>query len=191
MISAFVTVLLAACGTPTPPPAPPPKPAAPPPAPPPAPVDITTLPPDQQKAELIKQGEKVFKTGGKGGLACITCHQENGMGTPGSFPPLVGSKDWMGDCTHHAGLVVHGLQGEIEVAGAKYNNVMTPQGTLLTDLEIAAAITYERNSWGNDYGVCLPADVVAARAAPAPTGPMAPEKGAKGEKAKGGKAKAQ
>lgn len=144
--------------------------------------------PEEQKAELMKHGEKVFKTGGKGGLACITCHQEDGKGVPGSFPPLVGSKDWMGDCVHHAGLVVHGLQGEIEVGGAKFNGVMTPQGTLMSDLEIAAAITYERNSWGNDFGICLPADVVAARAAPAPTGPMAGEE--KGDKAKG-KAKAK
>lgn len=165
-----------ACGEEAPPPPPPaPRPAAPAPPPPPpapAPVDLATLPPDQQKAELLKLGEEVYKKGGKSGIACVTCHMENGQGTPGAFPPLVGSKEWMGDCKHHAGLVVHGLQGEIEVNGAKYNSVMTPQGALMTDLEIAAVVTYERNSWGNDYGLCLPADVVAARAAPAPTGPM-------------------
>jgi cytochrome c oxidase subunit 2 len=44
----------------------------------------------------------------------------------------------------------------------KYNGAMPPQANL-SDLQIAAVITYERNSWGNDYGVCLPADVKAAR----------------------------
>ena len=53
--------------------------------------------------------------------------------------------------------------GEIEVDGQKYNGVMTPQGDMLDDLQIAAVITYERLSWGNDYGACMPNDVKAAR----------------------------
>ena len=95
--------------------------------------------------------------------ACSTCHQENGEGTKGAFPPLKGQKDHMGDCATHAGLVIKGMTGEIEVDGVKYNGVMTPQGELLSDIEIAAVITYERNSWGNDYGDCSPADVAGAR----------------------------
>lgn len=178
-----LALVLAACGgEPPPPPAPPPAPVEAPPAPPPAPApaavpagepDLAAMAPDAQKAELMKAGEVVYKTGGKGGIACATCHGEAGAGTPGAFPPLVGAKDWMGDCKHHAGIVVHGLQGKIKVAGAEYNGVMTPQGTMLSDFEIAAVITYERNSWGNDFGICLPADVAAARTAPPPTAPPA------------------
>jgi cytochrome c oxidase subunit 2 len=136
---------------------------------------MATLTPDQQKETLIKAGEHVFKTGGKGGIACTTCHGENGQGTPGAFPSLVGSKEWMGDCKHHAGIVINGLPGGLPVKGVNYPSAMPPQGTLLTDFEIAAAITYERNSWGNDFGICLPADVAAARKLPAPTGPGTPE----------------
>ena len=69
----------------------------------------------------------------------------------------------MGDCQKHAGMVINGLNGEIVVDGVTYNGVMTPQGELLDDLKIAAVLTYERNSWGNDFGDCSPADVAKAR----------------------------
>jgi hypothetical protein len=62
-----------------------------------------------------------------------------------------GSKDFMGDCKTHAGHVINGVTGE------------TPSLAALNNMEIAAVITYERNSWGNDYGLCLPAAVAAAR----------------------------
>jgi mono/diheme cytochrome c family protein len=128
-------------------------------------VDLTKLSPKEQKAELMKQGKKVYETGGKKGLACVTCHQANGKGTPGAFPPLVGQKDHMGDCASHAAMIINGLTGEIEVDGVKYNGVMTPQGAMMDDMEIASAITYVRNSWGNDYGHCMPEQVAKARAA--------------------------
>src|SRR5687767_9480617 len=92
---------------PTPPPAP-----APAPPPPPAPVvddlpkdkDLSTLSEEERKTFLMKLGEKVFKTG-DGGVPCLTCHGEDGKGTPGAFPPLVGQKDHMGDCKAHATIV--------------------------------------------------------------------------------------
>lgn len=131
--------------------------------------DFASMSDEDKVKYLMTEGEKVYTTGGSGGVACVTCHQANGEGLPPSFPPLKGAKDWMGTCEHHAGMVVHGLKGEIEVAGAKYNGVMPAQGNL-SDLEIAAVITYERMSWGNDFGPCMPEAVAAARTAPAPTG---------------------
>ncbi len=127
--------------------------------------DLAAMSPEEQLAHLMALGETVYKTGGTGGVACITCHQANGQGLPPSFPPLAGQKEWMGSCEQHAGYVVHGLKGEIEVGGTKYNGVMPAQGNL-SDEEIAAVITYERQSWGNDYGLCLPEAVAAARKAP-------------------------
>ncbi len=123
--------------------------------------DFATLSADDAKAWLMKKGEEVYKTGGTSGVACLTCHQENGQGVPGAFPPLVGSAEHMGDCQKHAGIVLNGLSGEIVVAGTTYNGVMPPVN--LTDAEVAAVITYERLSWGNDYGPCLPADVAGAK----------------------------
>lgn len=127
-------------------------------------VDLAAMSDDERQAFLMELGEKVY-TAGEGGIACTTCHQANGKGLPGAFPPLVGQKDHMGDCVKHAGIVIHGLQGEMVVDGATYNGVMTAQGAMLDDLRVAAVISYVRNRWGNDYGFCTPADAAAARAA--------------------------
>ncbi len=117
---------------------------------------------EEKHAFLMELGEKVYKTG-DGGIACMTCHGAEGKGTPGAFPPLVGQKDHMGDCAKHAGIVINGMQGELVVDGVTYNGVMTPQGAMLNDVQIAAVISYERHSWGNDFGYCMPESVAAAR----------------------------
>lgn len=128
----------------------------------PAEVDLSTLSDADKLAKLMEIGKSVYETGGSGGLACVTCHQANGEGLPPSFPPLKGTKDLMGDCLKHASYVIKGLTGEIEVLGVKYNSAMPAQAGL-SDLEIAAVITYERQSWGNDYGLCTPEQVAEAR----------------------------
>ncbi|MFT6162209.1 MAG: mono/diheme cytochrome c family protein [Myxococcota bacterium] len=120
---------------------------------------------DDALAWLMDYGENVYLTGG-GGAACVTCHQANGQGVTGAFPPLAGSGDYYGDCENHAGLIINGLNGEIEVQGVTYNAVMPAQANL-TDHEIAAVITYVRKSWGNDDGHCMPAQVASARLATA------------------------
>ena len=116
---------------------------------------------DAKHAFLMKKGEEVYTSST---LACQTCHGADGKGTPPAFPPLVGQKDMMGDCVNHAAIVIYGLQGEIVVDGQTYNGVMTPQGDMLDDLQIAAVATYERNTWGNAFGDCTPVDVAKARA---------------------------
>ena len=112
---------------------------------------------------LMTQGEAVYLGGGQGGIACRTCHKEDGKGIRGAYPPLVGQREHMGDCRQSATIVIEGLMGPMEVDGITYNGVMTPQGELLDDYEIAAVLTYVRNSWGNDYGDCSPSAVAAAR----------------------------
>ena len=84
---------------------------------------------------------------------CVVCHQQNGLGVPGQFPPLAGSEwvlgqDWQGD-NHIVQIVLHGLQGAVTVTGQQFNNVMAPWGKVLKDDQIAAVLTYVRNSWGN------------------------------------------
>ncbi|MFM2161142.1 MAG: hypothetical protein RLZZ383_654 [Pseudomonadota bacterium] len=114
-------------------------------------------------AALMALGEKVYKNGGaKSPLMCVTCHQENGEGLAPTFPPLKGSKENMGSCADHAKIVIKGLTGEIKVQGVTYNGAMPAQGDL-TNEEIAAVLTYERNSWGNNYGDCSPDEVAKAR----------------------------
>lgn len=93
-------------------------------------------------------GKKVFNQ------SCAVCHQANGQGVPGQFPPLVGSEwvlggDWHGD-NHMVRIVLHGLQGPVTVKGEQYNNAMAPWGKTLNDDQIAAVLTYVRNEWGNE-----------------------------------------
>ncbi len=91
-------------------------------------------------------GKRVFTAN------CAACHQPTGLGVPGAFPPLAGSEwvvsgDWHGD-NHLVRVVLHGLQGPIDVEGKPFNGVMPPWQQL-KDAEIAAVLTYIRNEWGN------------------------------------------
>ena len=107
-------------------------------------------------ASLKERGEVIYNQ------FCKTCHQADGNGTPGAFPPLAGSGDYYGDAQNHARIIIEGLSGPIEVQGQSYNGIMVPHDHL-TDYDIAAVATFERNSWGNADGIVLPEDVAAAR----------------------------
>ncbi len=91
-------------------------------------------------------GKRVFTAN------CVACHQATGQGVPNAFPPLAGSEwvlgnDWHGD-NHLVRILLHGLQGPIQVKGNTYNGAM-PAWNQLKDEEIAAVLTYIRNEWGN------------------------------------------
>ncbi|GAB5521921.1 MAG: hypothetical protein RhofKO_41720 [Rhodothermales bacterium] len=88
-------------------------------------------------------GESVYRQ------VCQACHQDDGQGLTGLFPPLVGTEWVLGDANRLIRIVLGGLQGEIEVAGTVYNGVMASHANLSDD-EIAAVLTYVRQAWGND-----------------------------------------
>ena len=97
--------------------------------------------------ELKAQGEKVYAQN------CVACHQANGMGVPNTFPALSGSKVATGDKAAHMQIVLDGKTG---TAMAAFKH--------LSDVELAAVITYERNAWSNKTGdMITPADIKAAR----------------------------
>ncbi len=81
---------------------------------------------------------------------CQACHQASGQGLPGVFPPLAGSTWVNGDPATLLQILLHGLTGSIEVAGATYNGAMPAFGAQLSDAEIAALATYIRSQWGNN-----------------------------------------
>lgn len=95
---------------------------------------------------------------------CITCHQPDGKGIPGSFPPLAGSEWVLGDERILARIVLHGLQGPITLEGITYDDLMPARGTL-SDVRLAGVLTYIRSSWGNRAGEVTPESVAAVRAA--------------------------
>ena len=117
--------------------------------------------------DQIDAGKEVYMKAATGGGMCFTCHQQNGQGLAGQFPPLAGS-DWvLGDKSRLIKISMYGLMGEIEVNGEKYNNVMAPPGIppgSLSDEQIANVLTYIRNDWGNSASAVSPEEVATVRA---------------------------
>lgn len=98
------------------------------------------------KDELFAKGEEKYNT------FCASCHLPNGEGT-GPFPPLKGSAIVKGPAQAHLELVMNGKGAMMPAFAAQ-----------LSDVDIAAILTYERNAWGNDTGdMVQPSDVKAAR----------------------------
>lgn len=100
---------------------------------------------------------------------CIACHQTTGLGIPNVFPPLAGSEWVNGIVDRPIAILIHGLQGQIKVAGNTYTNAMMPYGTgaPMSDEEIAAVLTYVRSNFGNTASAVTAADVARVRAATA------------------------
>ena len=98
---------------------------------------------------------------------CATCHQQNGAGLAGAFPPLANSEWVTGDPGVPIRIVLHGMQGEVSVAGQTYNGVMLPYGGTgdLNDAEVAAVLTYVRSSFGNSASAITADQVAEVRAA--------------------------
>jgi cytochrome c oxidase cbb3-type subunit 2 len=95
---------------------------------------------------------------------CAACHQANGAGLAGAFPPLKGNtvvND--ADATEHIHVVLFGLSGKT-IDGVKYESPMPPWGDQFSDKEIADIIDYERSAWGNHGKPVTATDIAAIRA---------------------------
>lgn len=98
-------------------------------------------------AELMAKGEEVYKS------SCAGCHQPKGEGVPGSFPAIKGSPVAKGPIAAHAKLVLNGK-----------GQMMPGFREMLSPVEIAAVVTYQRNAFGNNVGDLLqPKDIEASR----------------------------
>ena len=95
---------------------------------------------------LAADGEKVYQT------YCMSCHQANGKGLPGAFPPLVGVVPQIiaKDRALPIDIVLFGIQGALNIDSATYNGVMPPYGNQLKDDQVAAVLNYIAKAWGND-----------------------------------------
>lgn len=93
---------------------------------------------------------------------CQACHQANGQGVPGSFPPLANSDYLLEDKKRAIETVIDGQTGEITVNGETYDGMMPPMGHLEND-QISEILTYVLNAWGNDGGEVSDDDVQAVR----------------------------
>ena len=100
--------------------------------------------------ELVARGDKIYHT------TCVACHQAEGQGLPPMFPALKGSKIATGPKEAHLSLVFHGKPG----------TAMAAFGKQLSEVDIAAVVTYERNAWGNNKGdMVTPKEVLALKQA--------------------------
>jgi cytochrome c oxidase subunit 2 len=98
--------------------------------------------------ELMTTGAEVYAG------RCAACHGQNGEGMGSMFPPMVGSDIVLNDVDKHIDILINGVAG----------SAMQSFAEQLTDVEIAAVITYERNAWGNDTGdIVTPRDIIDAR----------------------------
>lgn len=108
-------------------------------------------------AEPVVDGAQVYSS------RCANCHQADGQGVTGVFPPLVDSEWVTGEKGVIIRILLHGMQGPVEVNGEVYNGYM-PAWAQLSDAEIAAVITHERQSWTNSASAVLEIEVEAVRA---------------------------
>lgn len=115
-----------------------------------------------KERELFVKGREIYSREG----FCSTCHQPDGGGLSASgFPPLAGTPWVEGSEERLIKLVLNGLQGPIEVKNVQYSGQvpMTPFGGMLNDEEVAAVVTYVRNTFGNEASVVTPEKVAAVR----------------------------
>jgi len=93
---------------------------------------------------------------------CLLCHQSNGQGTPGAFPPLANSDFLMADKARSIKIVAEGLTGIITVNGKSYSGFMPP--AIVDDQQAADVLTFVRNSWGNSGEAVTAEEVKTVRA---------------------------
>lgn len=98
--------------------------------------------------QQINNGKSVYNK------VCMSCHQINGAGIPGAFPPLAKSDYLNADVNRAIKQLLNGSLGAITVNGKKYNTPMPKQE--LTDQQIADVLTYVYASWGNNKSVVTP-----------------------------------
>ena len=109
------------------------------------------------QAEQVDAGKALFAG------TCSTCHQPDGKGMEGVFPPLANSDYIKADPKRLPQVILHGLVGPVKVNGKDYNSNMPPMSQL-TDDEVANISTYVLNSWGNPGGRVTKAEAAAIRA---------------------------
>ncbi len=109
---------------------------------------------------LYAEGKRIFAN------TCERCHQANGQGLSGQYPPLAGS-DWVRAPGHARviRIVLDGLNGPIQVGGAQFSNTMVPWRDVFSDHDIAAVLTYirQQKEWGNSGDEVKPEEVAAIR----------------------------
>lgn len=111
------------------------------------PTPALTGPPAEPQSieEVIESGRRLYSS-------CALCHQAEGTGVNGHFPPLKGI-DWVvgekSSVNRLIRILLHGMKGETTIAGEKYTSTMPAYGAQWKDDQVAAVLTFIRSSWGH------------------------------------------
>lgn len=106
---------------------------------------------------------------------CAACHQADGTGVTGIYPPLAGHVpiflELEGGREHLINTLLYGVRGEIEVLGVRYNGIKPPWRDRLSDDAISSVLNYTLTAWGNDallddFVPIAPDEVATLRATP-------------------------
>jgi mono/diheme cytochrome c family protein len=122
-------------------------------------AELESYQPRSGAAAALAQGKKVYEQ------VCGICHGVDGLGKPGTAPPLAGS-EWVNAQGHNrlAHIPLMGINGTIRVVGNDWNMSMAAMGASLSDADLAAVLTYIRSSWGNKAGAVTADDIKSIRA---------------------------
>jgi cytochrome c oxidase cbb3-type subunit 2 len=122
--------------------------------------DLTSSSAGPGEDAMFARGRAVY------GSLCGLCHGNDGLGKPSQVPPLAGS-EWVNakGIQRLARISLAGLNGKIQVGGRDWNLSMAAMGAALSDADLAAVLTYVRQSWGNQAGAVTADEVQAVRAA--------------------------
>lgn len=99
--------------------------------------------------QVVAAGKKSFQQ------TCAACHQNTGLGVPGTYPPLAGSEWVNGSDERVIRILLHGLNGAVEVEGKTFNGAMPAFGKVTgggynwNEEKISQVLTYIRQEWGN------------------------------------------
>ena len=105
----------------------------------------------------LARGKAVYEN------VCGLCHGNDGMGKPGQAPPFAKSEWAVGSPNRMIRIPLAGLAGPVAVAGTEWNLAMPAMGAALPDEDLAAVLTYIRQSWGNTASAIVPEQVKAVR----------------------------
>ena len=106
----------------------------------------------ERKTVEIDPGREVYNK------YCLTCHQADGSGVPGMYPPLVNAEMITGTADDLIRIILFGLEGPIGPEGISYSQVM-PAQDFISDSDIVLLVNYLRETWGADHAEVTADDV--------------------------------
>jgi mono/diheme cytochrome c family protein len=118
---------------------------------------VANAQPMDPEAKARAHGAQVYA------VTCQLCHQPNGLGTPGQFPPLDGSEWVNGPIDRLIRIPNNGLQGPIVIKGENWGAAMPNMGAALSDQDLADLLTFIRRNWSNRSGPVTVQDVARVR----------------------------